>query len=410
MSNQVERESSGVALAAALQAFEDVLTERAYKATTKLYLRICEQLIAYVARERIDVGSLGEGHLETFLRSAPARRRLLQRGGELRQQSWRRPLRLFLQELRRSGLACPVLSSAQSAHPIVADFSAFLASHRGLSAATIERYTACVGRLLDSTGLRTEAAMRDLSVAQVDRFLIAAAQRRARSTVNTICNGVRAFLRYAHVCGLRSTDLSPEVTLPRIYALERLPRFLDWSDIERTLASVDRTTLLGCRDYAILVLLARCGLRGGEVAALELADVDLRHDTIRLGRRKSNTTEHVPLVPVVGEALVAYVCRRPRVPFATLFLKVLAPIGPLSRASIGQVVKGHLKRAGIQAPHWGCHTLRHSFAVRLLRQGFPLKTIGDALGHHHPDSTFIYAKAAVDDLRAVCLGLERVLP
>ena len=90
-------------------------------------------------------------------------------------------------------------------------------------------------------------------------------------------------------------------------------------------------------------------------------------------------------------------------------MKVLAPIGPMSRAGIGQVVKVHLKRAGVKAPHWGSHTLRHSFAVRLLRRGLPPKTIGDALGHHHPDSTFIYTKTAVDDLREVCLGIQGVL-
>jgi len=414
MANQVESTSgAGAPAAAALKMFEDTLTERAYKAKTrKLYLRICEQFIAYVVREHIDMGTVEERHVEAFLEGTASRRRILKGEGDVRRQCWRRPLRLLLQELRRSGVVstCPPGSSSQPTHPIVADFSAFLQAHRGLSEATIERYTAHVDRLLEHTGVQTERAVRDLTVSQIDRFLIDGARGRSRATVNTMCNGIRAFLRYAHVRGLRDKDLSPEVAGPRIYSLERLPRALDWSDVERTLASVDRTTLVGCRDYAILVLLARCGLRGGEVAALELDDLDWRHDMIRLGRSKTNTTENVPLVPVVGEALLEYVRQRPAAPFAELFLKVLAPIGPMSRAGIGQVVKGHLKGAGVKAPHWGSHTLRHSFAVELLRQGFPLKTIGDALGHHHPESTFIYAKTAIGELRDVSLGLQAVLP
>jgi integrase/recombinase XerD len=365
-----------------------------------------------VARGGLDVGSLDEGHIEAFLQSASSRRKTLKRAGEARRLNWRRPLRLFLQELRRSelGLTCASSSPLPSNHPIVAGFAAYLESQQGLGTRIILQYTRWLERLLQHVGIQTTDGIRDLSAAQIDSFLINVTRGLARCTVNTICCGIRAFLRYAHVRGLRDQDLSFAVGMPRIYALERLPRFIAWGDIERTLASVDLTTLLGCRDHAILILLARCGLRGGEVAALQIDQIDWRHDTIRLRRPKSNTTENIPLVPVVGEALLQYTRRRPVVPFAELFLKVLAPIGPMSSPGIGQVVKAHLKRAGVQAPHWGSHTLRHSFAVELLRRGFPLKTIGDTLGHHHPESTFIYTKTAVEDLREGCLAVQGVLP
>jgi integrase/recombinase XerD len=401
-------------LGSVLESFKQRLTEQAYTASTqKQYLRICEQFQDYVVHEQLDVTRLDESHIEDFLQASKSCNRDLLQDGEMQQSNRRRPLRLFLDELRRTGYGVMVATPCSTANltkPIVMAFAEFLQSHRGLSDITIDTYCKSVAALLDHTGAQTEQAIGGLSVSQIDRFLIEVAQDRARSTVNGICSGIRTFLRFAHVRGIIDKDRSAEVTLPRIYSLERLVRFLDWNDVEQTLASVDCTTLVGCRNYAILTLLARCGLRGGEVAGLRLQDIDWRHDTIHLPRRKNNSNENIPLVPTIGDALLAYVRRRPKVSFPEVFLKMLAPIGPLSRAAIGQVVKSQLKRAGINAPHWGSHTMRHSHAVQLLRQGFPLKTIGDALGHHHEESTFIYTKAAVDDLRDACLDIEEVLP
>lgn len=399
-------------LALALNGLEEQLAERGYKASTKRrYLRICNDFREYLARELIEPAQLDDGHIEAFLR-VKSRRRIRQIGGR-KQKGWLRPLRLFLQHLRHTAPA-PVdvqrLPVKQPPRELLGGFVAFAVSHRGLSQSTVDGYTHCIDRFLQHTGIDSQEALRRLSVPQIDRFLLEASRGRARSTVYVMCSAVRAFLRYAHVCGLLDEDLGCHVSTPRIYAMERLPRFLAWADVERTLASPDRTTLIGCRDYGILVFLALCGLRSGEVAALALTDLDWRHDTIHLRRPKSNSTEHVPLVPAVGEALMKYVRRRPPAPFPELFLKVLAPIGPMTRAGIGQVVKSHLRRAGVKAPHWGGHTLRHSHAAELLRRGFPLKTIGDVLGHHHPDSTFIYAKTAVDELRELCLDVEAVLP
>lgn len=399
-------------LALALNGFEAQLAERGYKASTKRrYLRICGDFCEYLAQELIDPAQLDDDHIEAFLR-VKSRRRHRQIGSRKR-KGWLRPLRHFLQHLRHAP-AAPVDAQPLPANPasreLLEGFVAFTVSHRGLSQSTVGGYTHCIDRFLQHTGIDSQEALRRLSVAQIDRFLLEASRGRARSTVYVMCSAVRAFLRYAHVCGLLDKDLGGHVSTPRIYSMERLPRFLVWADVERTLASPERSTLIGCRDYGILVLLALCGLRSGEVAALALADVDWRRDAIRLRRPKSNRTEHVPLVPAVGEALMKYVRRRPPAPFPELFLKVLAPVGPMTRAGIGQVVKGHLRRAGVKAPHWGGHTLRHSHAAELLRRGFPLKTIGDVLGHHHPDSTFIYAKTAVDELRELCLDVEAVLP
>ena len=395
-----------------LASFETRLTSCGYKPTTrKLYVRICQQFQQYLEGKQIDCGAVSAWHVEAFVRSVPCRRQVLKADGAIRRKAWRRPAQMFVEEIRRMSVAprpASPSSAASPCRPIVEEFAAFVGTHRGLGTLTVDEYGRWVGRLLEQTGIQTNEALRDLSVAQIDRFLIEASRGHVRSTVQKTSSAVRVFLRYAHVRGLLDVDLSPQVAMPRIYAMERLPRFVEWREVERTLASPDRQTLIGSRDYALLVLLALCGLRGGEVAALRLDDLDWRHDLIRLRRPKSDTFEPVPLVPVVGEALLAYVRRRPATSLPHLFVKVLAPIGPMTRASIGQIVKVHLKRAGVKAVHWGCHTLRHSQATHLLQQGVPLKTIGELLGHHHPESTFIYAKTAVPDLREVCLDITAV--
>ena len=152
-------------------------------------------------------------------------------------------------------------------------------------------------------------------------------------------------------------------------------------------------------------------MRAGEVAALRVDDLDWRHDTMRVRRRKCDTNDALPLLPTVGEALMEYLTCRPVSAHREVFLKLIAPSGPMSRAGIGWVARKYLLAAGVDAAHLGAHTLRHSYAVQLLRKGFPLKTIGDALGHRNPQSTFIYiyTKAATDDLRSVALEVTEVL-
>jgi integrase/recombinase XerD len=159
----------------------------------------------------------------------------------------------------------------------------------------------------------------------------------------------------------------------------------------------------------MLVLIAYCGLRAGDVAALQLEHIDWRYDTIHAPRPKTGASEDVPLVPVVGEALVDYFRRRPASPHRRVFLKGHAPITPLADTMISGRARFYLERAGVKAARLGSHTLRHSFAVELLRRDHSLKTIGDLLGHGHAQSTFIYAKADVEHLREVALETKEVL-
>ena len=158
-----------------------------------------------------------------------------------------------------------------------------------------------------------------------------------------------------------------------------------------------------------LMLLAYCGLRAGEVAALRLADVDWRRDLIRVCRAKTATVDIVPLLPAVGEALIAYLHTRSIVDFDELFLTVKAPIKSMSGAMISARARHHLMSAGVQSSKLGSHTLRHSLAVDMLQRAYSLKTIGDTLGHTHARSTFIYTKGSVEDLREVAQELRSIV-
>ena len=287
---------------------------------------------------------------------------------------------------------------------------AFLSDHRALATASIAEHERWLLRLFAHLGFEGEAVeLRELALSQIDSFLIAATRGLKRTSVGHVCAAIRGFLRYLYLRGVLPRDLREQVATPRIYSLEGVPRALDWADVERTLAAVDRSDLAGKRDHAILVVLAYCGLRAGEVAALRVDDLDWRHDTIRVRRRKCDTSDAMPLLPIVGDALVEYLKCRPSVAHREVFLKVIAPAGSMSGAGISWVVRKYLLAAGVEAAHLGAHTLRHSYAVQLLRKGFPLKTIGDALGHRNPQSTFIYTKAPTEDLRSVALDISEVV-
>lgn len=386
------------------------LHERQYQPrTVDKYLSKCRTFESFLAERGTSLGSLDESCVQAFLVDKLARRE--HRNERAARGQWSRPLDLLLEYLRRRGAVPASIALGPVDHPLLVEYAAFLREHRAVAERTIDGQARHLRRLLDHLGARPEGDfMAQVSIERIDRFFVEMARHVARETISSACSAVRGFLRYLHMRGLLQADLAEQVARPRLYSLSSLPRAIDWREVERALAGVDRTTLVGSRDYAVLVLLAYCGLRAGEVAGLRLDDIDWSHDTLRLSRPKPKVVDHLPLVPVMGEALIAYLRLRPASTCRHVFLKVLAPAGPLSSPSVSWIAHKYLLGAKVEAPHLGAHTFRHSYAVRLLRHGFSLKTIGDALGHRHPQSTFIYTKAAVDDLRSVSLDIKEVLP
>jgi site-specific recombinase XerD len=171
------------------------------------------------------------------------------------------------------------------------------------------------------------------------------------------------------------------------------------------LDQVDRRTAVGRRDYAMLLLMATYGLRAREVAALTLDDIDWKRDRLHVRERKADHTTAYPLAPAIGEAIVDYLKNgRPGVESRELFWRHPAPQAPLTYVTVSTCAGKYLRKAGIPVSRPGSHTLRHACVQRLVDEGFPLKTIGDYVGHRAASSTMIYAKVQVDGLREVALG------
>jgi integrase/recombinase XerD len=289
------------------------------------------------------------------------------------------------------------------------DYAHWLTQCRGLTPRTIAVRQARGQQLLTWLGERgTSEGLWDLTVADLDTYLAIQAPALRRSTRADLTCSLRDFLRYLYTQGMMAHDLAPAVLSPTLYAFERLPAALTPEQVQAVLASArqDRRPV-GLRNYAILVLLATYGLRAGEVVRLRLEDIDWRNECLHIRQSKTGRLSLLPLLPPVGEALLAYL-REGRPPAAAreVFLRGPAPIRPFCRgSSLYSIVARRLSKAGIHpAGKRGPHTFRHARAVSLLRAAVPLKAIGDLLGHTATASTTIYLKLATEDLREV--GLE----
>jgi integrase/recombinase XerD len=246
----------------------------------------------------------------------------------------------------------------------------------------------------------------ELSPAILSAFIVErAGTGLARSTVRDGAGVLRVFLRYARREGFLASDLSSAVGWPQVYRLSTIPRSISWDAVNRVLSGVDRRTGAGRRDYAILLLLVTYGLRGREVAALTLDDIDWKRDRLAIPERKAGHSTAFPLSAVVGEAILDYLQRgRPATADRHVFFRAAAPRRPIGTAAVSSLARSYLLKAGVDVPRPGPHTLRHSAVQRLVDADFDLKTIGDFIGHRSARSTEVYAKVAVDALREVALG------
>jgi integrase/recombinase XerD len=280
-----------------------------------------------------------------------------------------------------------------------------LSQERGLRQASIEHYRHDLGAFeayLDRIGCADVSA---ISPPILGAFVVESARHICATSVRNRCGVLRVFLRYLYRERLIAKDLSACVEMSRAYRLSGVPRSISWDDVRRMLDTVDRRTAAGRRDYAILVLLITYGLRGREVAAMTLDDIDWKRERLRVPERKAGHSTGYPLSSTVGAALLDYLQHgRPKTIERRIFLRVLAPQGALTQSAISSRVAYYLHRAGVHVPRAGSHTLRHTCVQRLVDADFPFKVIGDYVGHRTPESTDIYAKVAIDALREVALG------
>ena len=215
---------------------------------------------------------------------------------------------------------------------------------------------------------------------------------------------LRSFLQYARYLGEVTLDLAPAVPIVANWSMTSIPRAISADHVRQLLASIDRRAAVGRRDYAILLMLARLGLRAGEVVSLELGDIDWNLGQVNV-RGKSGPRNRLPLPTEVGKAIAAYLRRgRPHSTRRRVFLRARAPICAFRGVSgVASIVRHALQRAGIQATTSGAHQFRHGLATEMLRQGASLSEIGELLGHRHPQTTKIYTKVDIKALRTLAL-------
>jgi site-specific recombinase XerD len=215
---------------------------------------------------------------------------------------------------------------------------------------------------------------------------------------------VRGILRYLHTSGLVAVDLSRAVPPVATVRLAALPPRLPWKHVRALIDGVDGRHPDGLRDKAVLLLLATLGLRGCEVRALELGDIDWRAGELRLARTKTRRERVLPLLPEVGAALADYVVHgRPVVAVPQVFVNRPPQPRPLKANTIVWIVRRHLRQAGIHVARGGAHLLRHSLATQMVTAGVSIKAIADVLGHVSLQTTAIYTKVDTTALSAVAL-------
>lgn len=284
-------------------------------------------------------------------------------------------------------------------------FLRYLQEERGLRPATIYHYIHRLhgfGNYLRQLGVKSLA---ELSPALLASFVIDAAPKLARTGRRDLCGIVRVFLRYCHRERVIDRDLSSAVEMPQTYRLADVPRSITWDEVRRMLEAVDQRTIRGRRDYAILLLLVTYGLRAHEVAKLTLDDIDWKRERLQISERKAGHWTAYPLANVVAEALIEYLrSGRPETKDRHVFFRVLAPRTPIRNSAVSATAAFYLRKAGVQVRRAGAHTLRHTCVQRLIDAEFPLKTIGDYVGHRSPQSTEIYSKVAIAALREVAMG------
>ena len=384
-------------LASHIDGFAELLASQGYaKSTAKDKLQLVTRLSCWLRRRKLQVTDLDEERISQFLINRHRRGRV-GRGDAA-------SCRMLLRYLRGLGnIPSPTESTNDSPrNRIEHDYEQFLTSERGLTSATLINYLPTVRDFLTerfgTEGLRFE----ELSPQDVNQFILRHAQRFSRSRAQLIVTALRSFFRFLRQRGDIMIDLAAAVPTVANWRLSHLPKSLAPEQVECLLASCDRGTASGKRDYAILLLLARLGLRAGEVVAVTLDDFDWEAGTF-IVRGKGNRQERLPLPKDVGKALVDYLRHgRPRCATRRIFVRLRAPQrGFSSSVAICDVVRRALARAGLEPAFKGAHLLRHSLATRMLRNGASLGEIGGVLRHVQPETTQIYAKVDLGALRAL---------
>jgi site-specific recombinase XerD len=375
--------------------FTDELRARGYTEVSALHhhVRLLAKLSRWLEQAGMEPHHLTALEVDRFLRS---RREAAPTGPRTE-----RALAPLLAYLRRLGVVPPAVGAPPEGpvERLLERYRDHLVRERGVVATTVVGYVGVARLFLSGRAAGGRLDLGGLRAAAVRAFVLQESERRGVGSAAYLVTALRALLRFLHLEG-EAPALADAVPAVAGWRDASLPRALDPTLVVRLLDSCDRGTADGRRDYAVLTLLVRLGLRAGEVATLELGDVDWRRGEVVV-RGKGDRREPLPLPVDVGEAISAYVLGgRPRRPCRRLFLRARAPLdGELTSSAVKGIVRKACRRAGV-APV-GAHRLRHTAATAMLRAGASLAEVGQVLRHRSAATTAIYAKVDRAALRAV---------
>lgn len=381
-------------------AYTSRLQERCYTPLTIVcQLRQVARLSRWLEAAGSTAADLSGGRVEEFLAVQRAERR--HRG------QWSRPGLLCLLEVLRELDEAPAEELAQVGSPtqiLLAGFDRYLLGERALGAGTARGYVEHARRFLDGVAPAELGAMTGRDV--IESVLRESAAVSVSATQNYVA-GLRAFLRFCFVTGLVRVDLTQAALPVTGRRRSSLPRGISKADARALLGSCDRRSLLGRRDYAIIVTLLRLGLRRGELAGLRLEDIDWRAGELVV-RGKRARSDRLPLPADVGQAIASYLQRRPPSERREVFLQARAPFDPIAAGTVASTVRRACRRAGV--PEVGSHRLRHTAACEMVAAHVPLVQVAQVLRHHSLQSTAIYARVDLERLRQLACSWPQAAP
>lgn len=351
-----------------------------------------------------DLGQLRLHHVQSYVATQPLRRCQGQYQYPISRGVW--GARHLWRYACATGITFPEPAAPEPVYaPVLEEWLHFLERHRGLADGTLALYRRHIRRFLEYIGPdASPTGLQRLEISRVRAYLRQACQGWSQAQRKAVLSTVRTFLRFAWSRGYLPRDLSLMVGRIPSFKHDRLPRGPRWEEAQRLLEAPDRTTDLGRRDYAILHLLLTYGVRAQQIGLLSLEDIAWRSSTLHFAPLKGGRPITVPLLPAVGEAILAYLRQgRPVSPSRRLFLSSRPPFSPLTRGGITSLVGRAFAQTGVPSPHHGPHALRHAWATRMLAEGHPLKTLADLLGHRSLETTRLYTKVDIGQLRTVAL-------
>lgn len=380
-----------------LNAFAAVLSGQGYsRLTTKVKIRAISKLSQWLQRRHLVIEDLNESCISEFIRYRK-KRNLLRSGDQL-------ALKQFIGFLREEGVLSAFVAEIKVSEiqRIVNSFAQYLQQERGLSQATIDNYLPTVRRFLTERFRKRKIIFEKLCAQDISKFVLRYAHAMSPGRAKTMVNALRSFFRFLYQRGEIALDLAAAVPTVARWQFSEIPKFLQPEQVKHLLKTCDRSTGTGKRNYAILLLMARLGLRAGEIVHMELDDILWEAGEL-IVKGKSSREEKLPLPHDVGQAIATYLRDiRPNCSSRRLFIRMVAPLrGFSSSVNVCTIVRNSLARAGINTDFKGAHLFRHTLATNMLRGGANIAEIGEILRHQNPNATEIYAKVDFASLRTI---------